>query len=415
MRRPLLHGLAIALIGLPALSNAQHFAAQDDWYGAYQCGNRNQFATLKIAEVDDGTRIGLRASFAFGGDNVSPMSSYRLAGDYDSTTRALALVPRGFFSLPAGYQPVGFTATLLDNGVVLTGRINQAQCGAITLIRGRTDAPPPRPLPAREPASPLPVAMVPMLERFVYLDPGVNAALGFPCGERARVLDKLLNDRRADPTRQAEALVALAGMEAKGDCRQPRSYATQQFNESQAPAVRSAKRVQLSEAAYRDGQRVLSDRREWLALWPTKAIASHKGPDACSGSLEIAADEAAARQLTQNFEGTPLWQLFLAVGQHALGDAAMCTQPFPDGQTQMLRANWPRLIAEWRKLADLKLEGPLQSSEIPMLRGTFEAMSRELINARNAQADAMKRAADTAEVERRRIADEKARPTGDRR
>lgn len=137
-------GLGLALT-LAAVSIAQQAAPPNPsplglWRGSYKCGGTTSYAELKIThEMFDLGRV--EAEFKFNDDNkiLSGIfwsdGAYTLTVNYDARTRTLNAVPLKWTEAASGFEMVGMTLTLAENGARMDGRVSHPQCGAMTLTR----------------------------------------------------------------------------------------------------------------------------------------------------------------------------------------------------------------------------------------------------------------------------------------
>jgi len=106
------------------------------WSGSYDCLQGATALTLEVQhDLFDDT---LRAEFAFGPSRQNPdvpTGRYTMEGEFMSLFGSVSLFPTGWIEQPEGYGMVGLEATYDVFGDTLTGYIDAADCGDLSLQR----------------------------------------------------------------------------------------------------------------------------------------------------------------------------------------------------------------------------------------------------------------------------------------
>lgn len=119
----------------PALETnapAPGLIANGVWRGAYDCAQGTTGLTLSIAGTSSRA---LEAKFSFSVGQGGITGAYHMTGTYNEADRTLVLRPSTWISQPPGYHMVGLTARLSPDGNKLSGRIEDAGCGALNVSR----------------------------------------------------------------------------------------------------------------------------------------------------------------------------------------------------------------------------------------------------------------------------------------
>jgi hypothetical protein len=132
-------GLLIAVgCGWPA--NAQDRPVGGEWTGKYVCGQGVTGARLIVS--DDGSR-GVFHFYPLPENPSVPEGCFQVAGVFNPTTGALAILPTGTWYLkPRNYLPAAFSGTVDSRGEGFSGKIvGLTGCASIFMSRAAPTVP----------------------------------------------------------------------------------------------------------------------------------------------------------------------------------------------------------------------------------------------------------------------------------
>lgn len=128
----------LALLSLAGPAAARSYAsAVGHWEGHYSCTEGKTWMSLDIREVYDDTHV--QAVFSFGGyhdevgDHQRTEGRFAMKGTYVSGR--LALAGDHWIAKPDGYDMVGLTGFIMDDGAYIRGSIEDSRCGEFFVKR----------------------------------------------------------------------------------------------------------------------------------------------------------------------------------------------------------------------------------------------------------------------------------------
>jgi hypothetical protein len=124
-------GALIRVEVVPVLT-ANPFANIRRWRGTYVCPQGPSKIELLVDEVA-GDQI--RGTLAFAFEPKSITGKFHVRGTYKAGSRELTVVPGEWIDEVEDWTPVGFTVKVDEAGQTLSGKMDSADCGGITLQR----------------------------------------------------------------------------------------------------------------------------------------------------------------------------------------------------------------------------------------------------------------------------------------
>jgi hypothetical protein len=104
------------------------------YVGRYTCG-RELGMHLTLEQPAAGRVSGVFTFFSYGGTAANPLGAFRVAGTFDSQTRALRLQPGDWIRKPSQWTAEGLSGTVSSDGTSVKGTIESTICTSFEIFR----------------------------------------------------------------------------------------------------------------------------------------------------------------------------------------------------------------------------------------------------------------------------------------
>jgi TPR repeat protein/tRNA A-37 threonylcarbamoyl transferase component Bud32 len=113
------------------------FVAGESWRGQYTCAQGQTDLALRIVDAGGDDRVTALFDFDFGHGKTT--GRFFVSGTYDAARGSIAFTPGAWIDQPPGYVTVGFSGQVSLQKTILAGRVDNASCGAVRVVRVVSD------------------------------------------------------------------------------------------------------------------------------------------------------------------------------------------------------------------------------------------------------------------------------------